>query len=63
MEYKKEWNKFSFGFGSQKVAGAGNLAEAESAETSTKKLVASVILFAAACLLKFIAGKLLGLKK
>lgn len=51
MEYKKETEKFSFGIGTEKVAGKGNLAETgEDAELA--KIALTLAVTAGAGLLK-----------
>lgn len=51
MEYKKETEKFSFGIGTEKVAGKGNLAEiGEDAELA--KIALTLAVTAGAGLLK-----------
>ncbi len=52
MEYKKESEKFSFGIGTEKVAGKGNLAETESENAGLAKVLTYVALTAGAGLLK-----------
>lgn len=52
MEYKKESEKFSFGIGTEKVAGKGNLAETESENVGLAKIITSLALTTGAGLLK-----------
>lgn len=52
MEYKKENGKFSFGIGTEKVAGKGNLSETESESTELAKIIVPMALTAGAGLLK-----------
>lgn len=54
MEYKKEYNNFSFGIGSKKVAGKGSLENTESENTSLLNAVAVIAITVGAGLLKII---------
>lgn len=54
MEYKKDSEKFSFGFGTQKVAGKGSLSGTETENISTQKAVITAFLVVGAGLLKII---------
>ncbi|MDE6519198.1 MAG: hypothetical protein K2K91_01900 [Ruminococcus sp.] len=54
MEYKKDSEKFSFGFGTQKVAGKGSLSGTETENISTRKAVITASLAVGAVLLKII---------
>lgn len=57
MEYKKDYEKFSFGFGTQKVAGKGSLSGTETETVSTKKAVLTASLAVGTALLKIIRKK------
>lgn len=52
MEYKKETEKFSFGIGTEKVAGKGNLAETTGEDASPAKIAVALAAAAGAGLLK-----------
>ena len=52
MEYKKETEKFSFGIGTEKVAGKGNLAETEGESAGLAKIITVLAVTTGAGLLK-----------
>ena len=52
MEYKKETEKFSFGIGTEKVAGKGNLAETKGEDAKLAKIAIAFAVTAGAQLLK-----------
>lgn len=52
MEYKKESEKFSFGIGTEKIAGKGSLAETESENAGLAKIITALAVTAGAGLLK-----------
>lgn len=53
MEYKKESEKFSFGIGTEKVAGKGSLKDIRGETAELVKIIAPLVVTAGAGLLKF----------
>lgn len=54
MEYKKEYDKFAFGIGTEKVAGKGNLAETDSKNVGLAEIAIPIALAAGAGLLNIL---------
>lgn len=52
MEYKKESEKFSFGIGTEKVAGKGSLAETQGENAGLAKIIIALAVTTGAGLLK-----------
>lgn len=63
MEYKKEYEKFSFGIGQRKVAGKGNLSEAENENSTALEAVLTVVAIIGAGLFKSAVRKKSNKKK
>lgn len=57
MEYKKESEKFSFGIGTQKVAGKGSLAETNTENAGLAKILLPVAVSVGAGILKMAVTK------
>lgn len=54
MEYKKETEKFSFGIGTEKVAGKGSLKDVRGETAELIKIIAPLAVTAGAGLLKIV---------